>query len=76
MASVARVIDASLDRMEAVMDTPVLDEHGGDIPLDHYDIELAHVSFAYGQENVLQDVSAVSYTHLDVYKRQVYHRQP
>ena len=25
------------------MDTPVLDEHGGDIPLDHYDIELAHV---------------------------------
>lgn len=42
MASVARVIDASLDRMEAVMDTPVLDEHGGDIPLDHYDIELAH----------------------------------
>ena len=59
MASVARVIDASLDRMEAVMDTPVLDEHGGDIPLDHYDIELAHVSFAYGQENVLQDVSAI-----------------
>ena len=41
------------------MDTPVLDEHGGDIPLDHYDIELAHVSFAYGQENVLQDVSAI-----------------
>lgn len=58
MASVARVIDASLDRMETVMDTPVLDEHGGDISLDHYDIELAHVSFAYGQENVLQDVSA------------------
>ena len=57
MASVARVIDASLDRMDAVMDTPVLDEHGGDISLDHYDIELSQVSFAYGQENVLQDVS-------------------
>ena len=57
MASVARVIDASLDRMDAVMDTPVLDEHGGDISLDHYDIELAQVSFAYRQENVLQDVS-------------------
>lgn len=57
MASVARVIDASLDRMNTVMDTPVLDEHGTDIQLEHYGIKLAHVSFAYGQENVLQDVS-------------------
>ena len=57
MASVARVIDASLDRMDTVMDTPVLDEHGTDIQLDHYDIKLEHVSFAYEQENVLRDVS-------------------
>lgn len=57
MASVARVIDASLDRMNTVMDTPVLDEHGTDIQLEHYDIKLDHVSFAYGQENVLQNVS-------------------
>ena len=57
MASVARVIDASLDRMNTVMDTPVLDEHGTDIQLEHYGIKLDHVSFAYGQENVLQDVS-------------------
>ena len=40
MASVARVIDASLDRMEAVMDTPVLDEHGSDITPKRFDIEL------------------------------------
>lgn len=57
MASVARVIDASLDRMNTVMDTPVLDEHGTDIQLEHYGIKLDHVSFAYGQENVLQNVS-------------------
>ena len=57
MASVARVIDASLDRMDTIMDTPVLDEHGTDIMLDHYDIKIDHVSFAYEQENVLRDVS-------------------
>ena len=32
MASVARVIDASLDRIEAIMDTPVLDEHARILP--------------------------------------------
>ena len=57
MASVARVIDASLDRMEAVMDTPVLDEHGSDITPKRFDIELQNVSFAYGQEDVLHDIT-------------------
>lgn len=57
MASVARVIDASLDRMEAVMDTPVLDEHGSDLTPERFDIELQNVSFAYGQEDVLHDIT-------------------
>lgn len=57
MASVARVIDASLDRLDAVMDTPVLDEHGSDIAPKHFDIELQNVSFAYGKEDVLHDIT-------------------
>lgn len=57
MASVARVIDASLDRLDAVMDTPVLDEHGSDIVPKHFDIELQNVSFAYGKEDVLHDIT-------------------
>ena len=57
MASVARVIDASLDRIEAVMDTPVLDEHGSDITPERFDIELQNVSFAYGREDVLHDIT-------------------
>lgn len=57
MASIARVIDASLDRLDKVMDAPVMDERGSDITPEHFDIELNHVSFAYGQENVIQDVS-------------------
>lgn len=57
MASVARVIDASLDRLDAVMDTPVLDEHGSDIAPKHFDIELQNVSFTYGKEDVLHDIT-------------------
>ena len=57
MASVARVSDASLDRIEAIMDTPVLDEHGSDLIPEHFDIELQDVSFAYGQEDVLHHIT-------------------
>ena len=57
MASVARGIEASLDRLDAVMDTPVMDEQGTDLKPERFDIEISHVSFAYGKEDVLHDVS-------------------
>ena len=57
MASIARVIEASLDRLDNVLDMPVLDEQGTDIIPEHFDIELEHVSFSYGGENVIRDVS-------------------
>ena len=47
MASVARGIEASLDQLDAVMDTPVMDEQGTDLKPEHFDIEISHVSFAY-----------------------------
>ena len=57
MASIARVIEASLARLDNVLDMPVLDEQGTDIMPEHFDIELEHVSFSYGGENVIRDVS-------------------
>ena len=57
MASIARVIEASLDRLDNVLDMPVLDEQGTDIMPEHFEIELEHVSFPYGGENVIRDVS-------------------
>lgn len=57
MASIARVIEASLDRLDNVLDMPVLDEQGTDIMPEHFDIELEHVSFSYGGENVIRGVS-------------------
>ena len=57
MATIARVVEASLDRLDNVLDMPVLDEQGTDIMPEHFDIELEHVSFSYGGENVIRDVS-------------------
>lgn len=57
MTSIARVIEASLERLDNVLDMPVLDEQGTDIMPEHFDIELEHVSFSYGGENVIRDVS-------------------
>ena len=57
MASVARGIEASLDQLDAVMDTPVMDEQGTDLKPEHFDIEISHVSFAYDKGDVLHDVS-------------------
>ena len=57
MASIARVIEASLDRLDNVLDMPILDEQGTNIMPEHFDIKLEHVSFSYGGENVIRDVS-------------------
>lgn len=57
MSSVARVVDASLDRMEKIMEIPSLDNNGASlIPMRH-DIEVRHVSFGYEEKEVLHDVS-------------------
>lgn len=57
MSSVARVVDASLERMEKIMAIPSLDENGSDLLPVQHDIEVRHVSFGYGEKEVLHDVS-------------------
>lgn len=57
VASIARVVDASLDRMESVLHIPQLDENGREISAEHFDIELKEVSFSYGQEEVLHRIN-------------------
>lgn len=52
-----RMMDASLDRIEAIKDVAVIDENGRSMILDCYDIELRHVTFSYGQREVIHDVS-------------------
>ena len=45
-AAVARVVDASLDRLEGISKMPILDEHGTDLSPDIYDISVSNISFS------------------------------
>ena len=56
-AAVARVVDASLDRLETVSKMPLLDEHGTDITPKAYDITISNISFAYDEKEIIHDVS-------------------
>ena len=56
-AAVARVVDASLDRLETISNIPLLDEKGTDLIPKAYDITVSNISFAYEEKEILHDVS-------------------
>jgi len=56
-AAVARVVDASLDRLEDISDMPLLDEGGEEISPENYDIEVKNISFYYDKKEVIKNVS-------------------
>lgn len=56
-SAVARVVDASLDRLETVSRMPFIDEHGTDLTPKTYDISISNISFAYDEKEVIHDVS-------------------
>jgi len=49
-AAVARVVEASLDRLEEISDMPLLDEHGADHVPNNYDITVRNISFSYDKD--------------------------
>lgn len=51
------LIDASLDKLEAIKQAKFIDEEGKDFPISRYDIDFQSVSFGYGEKIVLQDLS-------------------
>lgn len=56
-AAVARAVDASLDRLEKIWDIPLLDEMGEDRTPENFDIAVSNISFSYGPQEVIRDVS-------------------
>ena len=52
-----RIMEAGLDRYEAIKNVEIIDEGGQDIGLARFDIEFKDVSFAYEQEEVLRNMS-------------------
>lgn len=56
-AFLLRVLDSSLNRMEKVMNIPVMDEGAKKIEASNCDIELKNVSFGYDSRTVIKNVS-------------------
>lgn len=56
-SALLRLLAASIDKVEEIDHTPVLDEHGKAYKPLHYDIAFQDVSFAYGEHKILDHVS-------------------
>ncbi len=52
-----RIMEAGLDRYEAINNVEIIDEDGQDIGLTRFDIEFKNVGFAYEQAEVLRNIS-------------------
>lgn len=50
-------LDNTLNKLDTIHDTQFIDTEGKDIALRAYDVQFDHVSFAYDQKKVLNDVS-------------------
>ncbi|MGL6200951.1 MAG: ABC transporter ATP-binding protein [Lachnospiraceae bacterium] len=58
-----RLMNACLDRMQAIMDYPVLDDDGQEQKPESFDVEFEDVSFAYSESPVLQHISFTAPEH-------------
>ena len=54
---VLRTIDVIMDKLDAIKNTPPIDENGQDIKLSKFDIDFEDVSFGYNEKKVLEHVS-------------------
>ncbi|MCR4713239.1 MAG: ABC transporter ATP-binding protein/permease [Treponemataceae bacterium] len=55
--TVLRVVTSSIEEAEKVNLLPVMDENGKDYKPENYGISIDHVSFSYGDNEVLKDIS-------------------
>ncbi len=55
--TVLRVVSSSIEETEKINSFPVMDEDGKEYDPEHYGISIDHVSFSYGDNEVLNDVS-------------------
>jgi ATP-binding cassette subfamily B protein IrtB len=57
LTSQVRVMEAGLDRYEALKKVAIIDADGRDLQLDRFDIEFKDVSFAYEADETLKNIS-------------------
>lgn len=56
-SSLLRLLDVSIDKVNEIDNTPVMDEHGKPINPPNYNIVFDDVSFSYGEHRILDRVS-------------------
>lgn len=56
-SSLLRLLDVSIDKVNEIDNTPVMDEHGKPINPPNYNIVFDDVSFCYGEHKILDHVS-------------------
>lgn len=56
-SSLLRLLDVSIDKVNEIDNTPVMDEHGKPINPPNYNIVFDDVSFSYGEHTILDHVS-------------------
>ena len=56
-SSLLRLLDVSIDKVNEIDNTPVMDEHGKPINPPNYSIVFDDVSFSYGEHKILDHVS-------------------
>ena len=56
-SGVIRLMNACLDRMQSIMDYPVMDSDSQDIQPSKHDVAFRDVSFAYGEKQVLNGIT-------------------
>lgn len=52
-----RIMEAGLDRYDALKNTEIIDENGKDIKLNKFDIEFRDVTFAYENKDVIKNIN-------------------
>ncbi|MCT4619943.1 MAG: ABC transporter ATP-binding protein/permease [Marinisporobacter sp.] len=52
-----RIMEAGLDRYDAIKNVEIIDENGKDMKLHRFDIAFENVSFAYEQKEIIKDIS-------------------
>jgi len=57
ISGIVRHMNACIDRMQSLMDCPLLDNGSTNIKPDSYDVSFTDVSFSYGQKKVLRNIS-------------------
>ena len=56
-SSLLRLVDSSMDKIEIVQNTPLIDENGSDIKPSNFDIEFKNVTFSYDTRKILDNIS-------------------